>query len=336
MSDQETPEGNARRPRLTPAMADVRRAVRSWGESVTPGLYLVGLSGGGDSVALAWAASAELPGLGFRVGAVVVDHQLQPESARIAHEARENAEALGLAPVLVKTVQVSKGSGPEDAARAARYQAFVEALNETGALGILLAHSEDDQAETVLMGLVRGSGPSSLKGMAPSDGTYHRPLLGLPRSTLRAALEDQGMSWWEDPHNDDESFLRVRVRKNLMPILEQEMGPGVASALSRTAELFRQDSTALDDLAKRVFDHSVTHDMSSASCAISALAAQPEAIASRVVRLMVLHVGGAAPTYAQMAQTMALVFSWRGQSALALAGASVERSDGTLVVRSTR
>ena len=310
--------------------------MRQWGESATPGLYLVGLSGGGDSTALAWAAAKELPGLGFTVGAVIIDHQLQSGSANIAEDARETAGALGLSPALVKTVHVIKGSGPEESARTARYVAFAEALKETGARGILLAHTEDDQAETVLMGLVRGSGPTSLKGMASSDSTYHRPLLGLSRATLRHALEDQGMSWWEDPHNDDDSFLRVRVRKNVLPVLEKNMGPGVAQALTRTAELFRQDSSALDGLAQTVFDHSVTATDVMVSCGVSALESQPEAIASRVVRMMVVRAGGSVPSYSQMNQVMALVYSWRGQAAVALAGASVERSDGSLVVRSTR
>jgi tRNA(Ile)-lysidine synthase len=190
-------------------MADVRRSVREWAHSVTPGPYLVALSGGGDSLALAWAAGIEGPKLGFSVGAVIVDHQLQDDSAEVAGRAADQARELGLQPVLTKNVSVGSSGGLEEAARQARYQAFREAMAETGALGVLLAHTEDDQAETVVMGLARGSGPASLKGMAPADPPFWRPLLALPRSTLRRALEDAGVTWWDDPHNLDDRFLHA-------------------------------------------------------------------------------------------------------------------------------
>ena len=317
-------------------MADVRRAIRQWGEAQKPGLYLVALSGGGDSLALAWAAGKELPTLGLRVGAVIVDHQLQDSSAEVATAAAEQATVFGLSPVLVKTVNVAKGAGPEDAARIARYQAYVETMGETGATGVLLAHSEDDQAETVLMGLVRGSGPSSLKGMAVSDGPYHRPLLRITRHTLRQALVDAGISWWEDPHNEDDSFLRVRVRRRVLPVLEQEMGPGVSGALARTADLFREDSLALDSIAGDVFTESVKSEEERVTIEVALLSAQSEAISSRVLRLMISGVSGSSPTYSQMAQVMALVTSWRGQAAVSLSGASVERVDNRIVVRAAR
>ena len=317
-------------------MADVRRAIRQWGEAQNPGLYLVALSGGGDSLALAWAAGKELPALGFRVGAVIVDHQLQDSSEEVAATAAEQATAFGLSPVVVKTVDVAKGAGPEDAARIARYQAFAETMGETGAAGVLLAHSEDDQAETVLMGLVRGSGPSSLKGMAVSDGPYHRPLLRTTRHTLRQALVDAGITWWEDPHNEDDSFLRVRVRRRVLPILEQELGQGVSGALARTADLFREDSLALDAIAGDVVKESVTGEAGLLSIEVASLSAQPGAISSRVLRLMISEVSGSTPSYSQLAQVMALVTSWRGQAAVSLAGASVERVDNRIVVRAQR
>ncbi len=312
-------------------MADVRRAVRDWASSGTApagSLLLVALSGGSDSLALAWAASLELPKLGLRVGAVIVDHQLQENSDQVASHAAEQATTLGLNPVVVKRVQVGRSGGPEDAARTARYQALTEALHETGAWGVVLAHTEDDQAETVLLGLARGSGPASLKGMAVTDGPYHRPLLAIPRATIRQALTDAGIEWWEDPHNTDSAYARVRVRQTVLPAVEEALGPGIAPALARTADLFRSDSDALDTLASGLYEQ-VIHTPSSDVIRVSVaeLEGEPDALVSRVIRMMVGAIGATPPTYSQMRQILALVRSWRGQSAVAVAGASVVRID---------
>jgi len=320
-------------------MADVRRAVRTWArEQIVPegSLYLVALSGGGDSAALAWAAGLELPSCGLRVGGVIVDHQLQADSDQVARQAAEKAGSWGLNPVLIKTVTVGTTGGPEEAARTARYQALSEAWRETGAQGVLLAHTQDDQAETVLLGLARGSGPSGLKGMAYQEGIYSRPLLAVPRSSIRAALEDAGISWWEDPHNSDDRFTRVRVRNRVLPVVEQEIGPGVAEALARTAELFRQDSEALDQLALEVWARSGVQKVQD-ECEIAAqvLDAEPLAIASRVVRQMVRTIGAPGPTFVQMRQVLNLLTAWSGQSAIALSSATVEREGGVLRVKRT-
>lgn len=318
-------------------MANVRRAVREWAQSASPGTYLVALSGGGDSLALAWAASIECPKLGVSIGAVIVDHQLQADSAEVASRAAGQARDLGLQPVITKQVRVGSSGGLEEAARRARYQAFREAMAETGALGVLLAHTEDDQAETVLMGLARGSGPASLKGMAPEDPPFWRPLLSLPRSMLRVALEDAGLSWWEDPHNDDDCFLRARVRHRVMPLVEEHLGPGIAPALARTAELFRQDSQYLDELALELAEASVTEDSEgSVSVPVSVLEGLPDALATRVLRRMAQSIHATIPTHSQMAAMMALVRSWRGQSSVALGGASVERTGERITIRARK
>ena len=313
-------------------MADLRRAVREWAQQrgVSEGsLYLVALSGGSDSLALAWALALEAPGLGIRAGAVIVDHQLQPHSAEVARASADQASDVGLAPVMIKTVTVGVDGGPEEAARQARYQAFSESVRETGASGILLGHTRDDQAETMLLGLTRGSGPSGLKGMAPSNGSLHRPLLGLTRQSLQSALVDAGLTWWDDPHNDDESFTRVVVRKSVVPYLEEKLGPGVAASLARTAQLFRDDSEALDSLAETFFDSAVTiHTLTHQSLEVASLEQQQPAIASRALRRLVMSVGGGAPAYAQMQQVLGLLQRWSGQSALDLSGASLERKDG--------
>ena len=321
-------------------MADVRRAAREWAGSLeatgTRALYLAGVSGGGDSMALAWALSLEAPALGVDVGAVIVDHGLQPDSAEVAARAAEETRSLGLQPVLVKSVTIEGSSNLEDTARQGRYRAFTEALRETGAHGVVLAHSLDDQAETVLLGLTRGSGPSGLKGMSVTDGIIHRPFLGIERTTLRQALVDAGMTWWEDPHNTDERFTRVRVRHQVLPVLERELGPGVAQALARTAELFRADSTALDIEAKTWFDAEVTADsVGSWSLEVDVLARLSEALQTRALRLLVVQAGGSAPDYAHVQQMRRLLEHWKGQSALDVSGASVERKDGRIVARAS-
>jgi tRNA(Ile)-lysidine synthase len=310
-------------------MADTRRAVREWASqlnSTASSTYLVAVSGGGDSLALAWAAGIELPKLGFSVGAVVVDHQLQPDSAKTAEWAAHQASTLGLSPVVIKTVIATGSGGPEEAARKARYQAFSEAVHETGATGVLLAHTEDDQAETVLLGLARGSGPGSLKGMALHDGVLHRPLLGLSRSVLRQALADAGVEWWEDPHNSDERFARVRVRNDVMPVLENALGPGISQALARTAELFREDAEALELLAAQVVDQAVVrHSPAHVSVNVIEVMDLHPAVVGRVLRTMILVVGGGTPSYAQTKAMLALVTSWKGQSVVSVPGASLER-----------
>ena len=319
-------------------MADVRRAAREWAGSLEamPGrsLFLVGLSGGGDSLALAWALSHEAGALGIEVGAVIVDHGLQPGSSDVAQRAAVEAEKLGLQPVLVKSVTVEGSSNLEDSARIARYRAFTEAMRETGAHGVVLAHSLDDQAETVLLGLTRGSGPSGLKGMPPRHGAFHRPFLGIQRATLRQALVDAGLEWWEDPHNTDERFTRVRVRQQVLPVLERELGPGVAQALARTAELFRSDSSALDEEATQWFAaHAHVEGEDHGSVAVAELEQVSVALRTRVLRMLVVRVGGGAPTYAHTEQMLRLLEHWKGQSAVDVSGASVERVDGRIVAR---
>ena len=315
-------------------MADTRRAVREWAQSLdhpAEGLYLVALSGGGDSLALAWAAATELPKLGMRVGAVIVDHQLQADSAEVVSRAASTAGRWGLSPVFTKVVQVGSGEGPEDAARQARYAAFGEALKESGATGILLAHTEDDQAETVLLGLARGSGPGSLKGMAKADGVYHRPLLGVQRHALRVALTDAGESWWEDPHNSDPRFARVRVRTEILPLIEATLGPGISQALARSAELFRNDSAVLDHLAQQLFvSASSEHAPGHWSVDVAGLADQPEALRSRVIRFLIMSVGAPSPSYQHIREVSALITAWRGQAEIYVAGARVGR-EGTAI-----
>ncbi|MCU1571196.1 MAG: tRNA(Ile)-lysidine synthetase [Naasia sp.] len=321
------------RPRLTPAVADLRRAVRDSLALLGPGddrLILVALSGGPDSLALAAAAAFEAPRAGLRVGAVVVDHGLQDGSAEVARRASEQAVQLGLHPVLVRRVSVTGEGGPEAAARAARYAALDAAVAETGAVRVLLGHTRDDQAETVLLGLARGSGPDSLSGMRADSAPYLRPLLDVPRATTAAACTDSGLTPWHDPQNLDPRFRRVRVRNQVLPVLERELGPGVAEALARTAEQLREDAAALDAMAEEWVEEIAEHAEAGIALPVAALASNPAALRQRVIRLAVEGEFGLTPSRAQTLAVARLVTDWHGQGPVDLPGVRVERRDGML------
>jgi tRNA(Ile)-lysidine synthase len=322
------------RPRLTPAVADLRRAVRAGLDGLDDGvLVLVALSGGADSLALAAAVAFEAPRGGRRAGAVIVDHGLQEASAAVARRASEQAHALGLEPVLREVVTVEPGDGgPEAAARTARYRAFDDALAATGAAAVLLGHTLDDQAETVLLGLARGAGAASLHGMAPVSGPLVRPLLGVRRETTRAACADQGLEVWDDPHNEDPRYSRVRVRSRVLPVLEDELGPGVAQALARTAEQLREDGDALDALALDWALELVGQDEAGhVTVDARGLAADPPALRQRIIRLVVANEFGVSLSRAQTLAVAALVTDWHGQKGVDLPGVLATRSGTTLV-----
>lgn len=233
------------RPRLDPASAKIRRHVTA---ALTPErTYIVAVSGGADSMSMA-AACAFLLTRGYRFHAVTVDHGLQSHSAEVAAATAATLISLGL-PATVRRVQVEKtAAGVEADARTARYAALDAAMAEHCAHGILLAHTRNDQAETVLLGLMRGSGARSLSGMRVHNGPYVRPLLGITREETEAATRAQGIDVWDDPMNVDPSFTRVRVRKELIPAFERVLGGGVVANLARTAEMLAMDSDALESM----------------------------------------------------------------------------------------
>jgi len=329
-------------------MADVRRAVR---DALAPlasarpdSLALVALSGGPDSLALAAAAAFEAPRAGLRAGAVIVDHGLQPGSAEVAERAAAQARELGLAPVLIRRVQVGSSGGPEAAARDARYAALEAACAETGAAAILLGHTLDDQAETVLLGLARGSGATSLQGMAAAGGpggAHLRPLLGIRRATTAAACVDQGLAAWTDPQNADPAFSRVRVRERVLPVLEAELGPGIAEALARTAEQLREDASALDAMTDELVEDLVLEGADPVteepypgggiSLPVAGLAANPPAIRHRLIRLVVESEFGRSLTRAQTLQVARLVTDWHGQGTIDLPGVTAARVGRSIV-----
>src|SRR5689334_18776984 len=248
------------------AVAEVRGVVRACLADLAAGdLVLVACSGGADSLALAAAAAFVAPRLGLRAGGVTVDHGLQPGSAERAGEIAAQMARLGLDPVQSVAVTVpppATAAGPEAAARTVRYAALDQAAAAHGAVAVLLGHTLDDQAESVLLGLARGSGARSLAGMPRRRGRYRRPFLGLRRAQTEAVCAAVGVHFWTDPTNlmpdgaeavDGESGAavpaRTRVRAAVVPVLEDALGPGVVESLARTAGQLRADADALDALA---------------------------------------------------------------------------------------
>ena len=319
------------RPSLPPAVAAVRAAVRA----VLPadGLVLLALSGGPDSLALLSAAVFEAPG---RVGAVIVDHGLQEGSDAVAERARQQAESLGsvFSRVVRVTVPEGSGLGPEAAARKARYDALSSVAVEAGAVAVLLGHTLDDQAETVLLGLARGSGAGSLQGMAPVAGLYRRPLLGIRRSVTVQACADQGLEPWDDPHNDDPAYTRVRVRRKVLPVLEAELGPGVAEALARTAESLREDEEAFATMIDEVAEELAEHIEAGVAVPAAALAANPAALRQRIIRFVVQSEFGVSLSRVHTLEVARLVTDWHGQGPVDVPGVRVTRSGGRIEFRS--
>lgn len=316
-------------PSLSPAVADVRRAVRA--ALPAEGLVLVALSGGPDSLALFAATVFEAPG---RTGAVIVDHALQEGSDAVAARAAQQADALGS--VLTRVVRVTvpdDASGPEAAARAARYDALSSVAREVGAAAVLLGHTLDDQAETVLLGLARGSGPGSLQGMPPAAGIYRRPLLGIRRSTTVRACADAGLEPWDDPHNADPAYTRVRVRRTVLPVLETELGPGVAEALARTAEQLREDEDAFATMIDEVAEELAEHIDAGIAVPVAALAANPAALRQRIIRFVVRSEFGVALSRTHTLEISRLVTDWSGQGPIDVPGVVVTRAGGRLEFR---
>jgi tRNA(Ile)-lysidine synthase len=294
-------------------------------------LVLVALSGGPDSLALAAATAFEAPRAGIRAGAVIVDHGLQDASVEVAAAAASQAIALGLDPVVVRRVEVGADGGPEAAARAARYVAMDAVAEETGASVILLGHTLDDQAETVLLGLARGSGATSLHGMSGRSGGYARPLLDIRRHTTVQFCLDSGLTPWHDPQNDDPAFARVRVRSSVLPVLERELGPGIAEALARTAAQLREDSEALDHFAEEIAEELADIAEAGISLPVRALASNPPALRQRLIRLAVESEFHVALSRAQTLEVARLVTDWHGQKPLDLPGVRVERRGALLI-----
>jgi len=293
------------------------------------------VSGGADSLALAAALAFERPG----AYALVVDHGLQPGSPDVAARAADQCRALGLdaevlpagwnpqQPAAGDSTTVGggrRGDGPEAAARTVRYALLAGAATRLGLDAVLLGHTLDDQAETVLLGLARGSGARALAGMPAHRDAYRRPLLHLDRATTRAACAEAGLTPWQDPHNSDPAYARVRVRSTVLPLLERELGPGVAAALARTAAQLREDADALDALTPDLPERPE----------VAALAELLPAVRARALKRWAEGRTGRAVTATHVGALRALVERWHGQGPVVLpGGAAVERREGRLACR---
>jgi tRNA(Ile)-lysidine synthase len=309
---------------LAPPVAAIRVAVRQALAGVRPeSLVLVACSGGADSLALAVATAFVAPRLGLRAGLVTVDHGLQPGSAARAKAVAEWGLGAGLDPAEVLSVEVSGPGGPEAAARDARYAALTGAARRLDAAAVLVGHTRDDQAETVLLALARGAGPRGMAGMPPRrevDGVVlARPLLDISRAQTRAACDALGLTPWEDPHNADPGYARVRVRTAALPALVDALGPGVVDNLARTARLLAADAEALDALAGRGLAEAAADD---GALRVPPLLDLPPALRTRVLHTWArgLGVPGADLAHRHVEALDALVTGWRGQGPVWLPG----------------
>jgi tRNA(Ile)-lysidine synthase len=303
------------------AIAAVRLSVRgALADLESPALVLVAASGGADSTALAAAVAFEAPRQGLRAGLLTVDHAWSPGSDRRAAEVASLGRSLGLDPVEVLTAPAPRSEGP---ARDRRRAALFDACDRLGAAALLLGHTVDDQAETVLLRLARGSGSRSLAGMPARDGILRRPLLGLRRHLTRDFCLAAGLPVWDDPANDDPAFLRSRVRRELLPVLTEVLGNGAVPALARSADLLRDDADALDAAADRVLDQPD-------ALTVVALGALDRAVRTRVLRRCALRSGCPATDLAagHVAELEGLVSRWHGQGPLSLPGGVSARRRG--------
>jgi tRNA(Ile)-lysidine synthase len=307
---------------VSPQAQGLRHAV---GECIEPGNVVIGCSGGPDSLALAAAAAWAVPRAPGELTAVIVDHGLQEDSALVAERAGRACQAVGIEDVEIRRVQVGSEGGPEAAARDARRAALLEVAEQRSARQILLAHTRDDQAETVLLRAARGSGARSLSAMRTCDPPWHRPFLDTPREVVHAVaseiFEPLGFPPWDDPHNHDRRFARVRVRQALVHLTD-DLGPGLSANLARSAHLLGDDADALESWAAGAFERIVQWEKGECSADIAALVELPRAIRTRVLRLMHSSVAGQAAEldFDHVQQVEAMVSVWNGQGPTHLPG----------------
>lgn len=342
-----------------PAVALTRLAVRHALRRTTAGRLprgghhvVVGVSGGADSRALAAALAFEAPKQDVDVWVLVVDHGLQEGSDQVAQGVRENlCGPTGFAGdrVAVRRVEVAPddGRGLEAAARAARYAALFEHADAVGAQHVWVAHTGDDQAEQVLLGLLRGSGTRSLAGMRPERGRLVRPFLlgadvvpGGPvmREHTVGACDVLGIPTWHDPHNDDGRFARVRARRVLRRLEGDLAAPNLRRNLVRTATSAARDADLLDRLTDEALvraSGTSNPDEWPARWPVEGLTALDPALRIRALRRLLVQHGASDGELAahHLADVERLLIGWRGQGPIDVPGSvEVTRSDGELVI----
>ncbi|PFG20614.1 tRNA lysidine(34) synthetase TilS [Serinibacter salmoneus] len=310
-----------------PAVARTRLAVRrTLGDLAPDAVVIVGFSGGADSLGLLAAAAHEAPRLGLTVRSATIDHGLLPDSAQIAERAAALSAAIGVSP-LVRRVSPNATGGVESGAREARYRALDAVAEEVGAAVVLLGHTMDDQAETVLMRLARGSGARSLAAIPSVRGHYRRPLLGLRRAQLRDACRALGLTWWDDPGNatdgplrraDGEALPRAAIREEVMPALRRALGADPTPSLARTADALREDNDLLELLAGATLESA--REGEGLQVAVLAEAARP--LRTRALHQWLVERGSPPRALARshVLAVEALVFAWHGQGPISVPG----------------
>jgi tRNA(Ile)-lysidine synthase len=284
--------------RLPFLVAAVDRALQSAGLPAPGETIVVGLSGGADSVALTDALAALRRRRGFRLVAAHLDHALRPGSEDDAAFCQVLCDALdvplraGTAPVRARARR-EKG-GLEQAARRERYSFLRRVQDDEAAVALAVAHTEDDQAETLLLRLLRGAGASGLAGMRPRSGDLLRPLLAVSRARVLEHLRARGLGWREDPSNADPTHLRNRVRHELLPYLEQRFNPRVREALARTAALLADEASHLGVEARELLARIARREGDTLVLERLPLAGSPLAVARAAIRLALQETGGLA------------------------------------------
>jgi tRNA(Ile)-lysidine synthase len=280
-------------------VAAVDRCLRETGMPPRSGTVVVGLSGGADSVALLDALASLRRRRGFRVVAAHLDHALRAGSPEDAAFCAELCRALDV-PLRVGRADVRaraarERGGLEQAARRERYAFLRRVREEEGAFAIAVAHTRDDQAETLLLRLLRGAGAAGLAGMRPRSGDVVRPLLAVSRGEVLAHLRERGLSWREDPSNADLAYRRNRVRHELIPYLEERFNPAIRASLARTASVLADEAAHVRGEAERLLGV-ISREGENGALLLGrrALAEAPTAVARAAIRQALVRTGGLA------------------------------------------
>lgn len=233
-------------------------------------MVVIGFSGGVDSLALLAALYELHPQLDCQLHIAHLDHQLRSDSASDAEFVERCANSLNL-PFTIDKIDIpslirQQGQSIEATARTARYDFFASVSKEIGATKVALGHQGNDQAETVLMNLIRGAALTGLRGILPiRDGKFIRPLLNFSRTEIEEFVAEQGLHPCEDSSNRDRNFLRNRIRLDLLPLLRREYNLNIQNTLVQNSELLRADSEYLEDVARSALDECLveptTHDV---------------------------------------------------------------------------
>jgi tRNA(Ile)-lysidine synthase len=325
------------RKRLSPAQGAIRHAVREvLTYNTKPGQkLLIAVSGGADSLALASAVLFESKKLQLNIATVTIDHGLQKASAKVTEQTLEKLNQIGITEAWSKKVKVGTKGGPEAAARDARYQALESIRIESKSDFIVLGHTANDQAETVLLGLTRGSGSRSLSGMSVRSERLLRPLLSIERATTEQFCKDEKISPWQDPQNKDLKFLRVRIRKVVLPFLEKQLGKGIFNNLIRTSSQLQEDDQYLSGVAEKAFKKIAKTSSRTVTLDQSGLSKLPAAIRNRVIKSAIDYFN-VESSRTHVLAVADLILNWHGQKPLALPGVRVERKGKTITIKATQ